>query len=285
MTVIDIIYNKLSELSNKQKHIGRYLIKNRNNIGFMSLKELSEEINVSEVTILNFCKSIDVESFTELRRLFQELIKKQLYVPDEIKSSLQEINSLEDAYNNTIQIQKLNFDKVIRDNSIDIFKEIIEEIRKADNVYICGQGMSKIVAEHLNSRLRLININSKIIEIGDIISSSVELARLTEKDCFILISFPKYSWNVIGLSKYLYKNNYKFISITDSKSSPIAKGTKHILKCQSDSLVFHNFISSVISLIEIFLVMLSFNMKDDLIKHLDNLEEIRIDLRNKINNE
>ncbi len=107
MSIIDDISDNMENLSNKQKIIAEYVIRNRGKIGFMSLKELSEKINVSEVTILNFCKSIDVDSYTELKRLFQELVKKELHIPTEIKSSLLDIDNAVDAYNNTTPLKKI----------------------------------------------------------------------------------------------------------------------------------------------------------------------------------
>lgn len=285
MTIIDDISDNMDSLSNKQKVIAKYIIRNSGKIGFMSLKEISEETNVSEVTILNFCKSIGVDSFTELKRLFQELVKKQLYIPTEIKYSLLDIDNIDDAYNNTIQIQRINYERVIKDNDINVIKEVSELIIKASRVYICSQGMSRVIAEYLNSRLKLINIDSRMVEIGELLASSIELERATKKDCFILISFPKYSHNVIGLSEYLTQNHIPFISITDSDKSPLVKNSEHVLKCYSDSLVFHNFISSTICLVEILLVILSFNMKSNLMLHLDNLEQIQASLMKNINNE
>lgn len=285
LTVVDNISRNMDRLSNKQKNIAEYLIRNSGKIGFMSLKEISEEIGVSEVTILNFCKTIDIESFTELKRLFQELVKQELHIPTEIKYSLLELESIDDAYNNTIQIQKFNYEKIIRENNMDMFADISKEITEAERVYICGMGMSKVIAEYLDRRLKLIYIDSKIIDMGDILPSCIDIQRATTKDAFILISFPEYSPNVIGLSKYLSQNNISFISITDGDNSPLAQNSTHILKCPSDSLVFHNFISSTICLIEILLVILSFNMKNKLVSHFDNLEKLQTSLIKSINEE
>lgn len=275
----------MERLSNKQKIIAEYLIKNRGKVGFMSLKDISQEIDVSEVTILNFCKSIEIDSFTELKKSFQELIKKQLHVPNEIKSSLQELDNLKDVYNNIIQIHKLNYERALSHNSIEKFQEISYLISKSRRIYICGQGISKVIAEYINSRLRLINIDSVTLEVGDIMESSIDFARATTDDCFILISFPKYSHSIINLAQYLFKNNFTYISITDSDNSPLSKNSKYSLKSHSDSLVFHNFISSTICLIEILIVILSFNMKDKLMSHFDNLEEIQSLLSQNLNNQ
>ena len=274
MTIIGKILNNMDKLSNKQKKIAGYLIRNSEVIGFMSLKELSKEINVSEVTILNFCKSIGIDSFTELKKLFQELTKEKLVVPTKMKSSLSEIESLDDAYNNTINLLKFNQKRTIEDNDINVLKEISHILSKSRRVYICGQGMSRVIAECLKSRLKLINIDSRIIELGDGILSSIELLQADKKDSFILISFPEYAPKVVNLAKYLEYNNYSLICITDSEKSPLAKYSKYALKCYSDSLGVPNFISSAIWIIEVLIVMICFMLKEDLISHLDNLEKL-----------
>ncbi|SHK01394.1 MurR/RpiR family transcriptional regulator [Paramaledivibacter caminithermalis] len=284
MTIIDNILNNIDKLSNKQKIIAEYLIKNSGKVGFMSLKDISQEINVSEVTILNFCKSIGINSFIQLKKSFQQLIEEQLYVPNEIKSSLQELDNLNDVYNNIIQIHKLNYDRALSNNNIQTFQEISDLISNSNRIYICGQGISKVIAEYLNNRLRLINIDSKIIEVGDLMEASIDFTRATAEDCFILISFPKYSQNIVNIAEYLNQNKLTYIAISDSDESPLAKNSKYSLKNYSESLVFHNFISSTICLIEILVVILSFNMKKKLMLHLDNLEKIQSLLSQDLNN-
>lgn len=278
MTILDDISEKMDSFSNKQKDIAKYLMKNSRKVGFMSLKELSEEIGVSEVTVLNFCKIIGVNSFVDLKKLFQDLVKRELNIPKEIKNSLLELESVEDAYNNTIQIQRLNYDKIIRENSLDEFKEISKTIMSANKIYICGMGMSKVMAEYLSSRLALIDIESDLVDVGDLLTTSMDLKKITRKDIFIIISFPEYSPNAIGLSKYLLKEDIPYISITDNNSAPIAKGAKNTLVCPNNSLVFHNFISSTISLVELLLVILSFMMKDSLVEHFSKLDDVQNDL-------
>lgn len=285
MTIIDNILNNMNNLSNKQKVIAEYLIKNNGKVGFMSLKDISQEINVSEVTILNFCKSIGINSFIQLKKSFQQLIEEQLYVPNEIKSSLQELDNLNDVYNNTIQIHKLNYERALNNNDIKTFQEISDLISNSKRIYICGQGISKVIADYLNNRLKLINIDSKIVKVGDLMEASIDFTRATAEDCFILISFPKYSQNIINIAEYLNQNNLTYIAISDSDESPLAKNSKYSLKNYSESLVFHNFISSTICLIEILVVVLSFNMKDKLMLHLDNLEKIQSLLSQNLNSQ
>jgi len=239
---------------------------------------------VTEVTILNFCKSIGYDSFTEMRKEFQELVKNELQVPTKIKSSLQELNNITDAFYSTVQLQKLNFERVIQQNSLETLQQVGKYIEKARTVYICGLGVSKVLAEYLNSRLKLINIDSRILEVSDMVSVSVELARATDEDCFVLISFPLYSHLVVNLSRYLKENNLNFIVITDNEKSPVAKNAMGVLKCDNESLVFYNFISATFSLIELLLIVLCFNMKERIMSNLKNLEEVQNSLIRDLSN-
>lgn len=274
MNIIENMSNYLDSLSNKQKAIAKYLMRNKDKIAFMSLKELSGELNISEVTILNFCKSIDVESFTELKKEFQELIKEELKVPAKMKSSLEELDSLEEAIKNTIHIQKQNYEKMISDN-IEILQKACKYIENAKTVYICGLGVSNQICEYLRPRLKILNIDARTLEIDNIVMLGNDLARATKDDLFILISFPTYSPPVVNLARYLAMHHLNFIALTDSERSPVAQGANLVLKSENRSLVFYNFISATISLVELLLVILSFNIKDKILSDAEKMEKVQ----------
>ncbi|MBB6217148.1 DNA-binding MurR/RpiR family transcriptional regulator [Anaerosolibacter carboniphilus] len=274
MTIIEIIKNHFSNLSNKQQSIARYLTRNKSKIAFMSLKELSSELKVSEVTILNFCKAIGVDSFIELKKEFQTLIKEELQVPAKMRSSLEELESLEDAVRNTIQLQRMNFDKILANNSIEVLYQASQLIQKSKTVYLCGLGVSSLVCDFLYPRLKTLLIDVKTLDLDDINILSNDLIRATKEDLFILISFPIYSSQIIRLAQYLSANEFKYIAITDSQQSPIAQNADIILKAENQSLVFYNFISATITLIELLLIVLSYNNKESIIHDVKEIKAI-----------
>lgn len=241
----------------------------------MSLGELSSELSVSEVTILNFCKSIELNSFVDMKKEFQELIKESLRVPAKMKSSLEEITSVEDALKNAVQTQRFNFDKLNMDNSLDDLNNASLLIANARYVYLCGMGVSKLVCEFLQGRLRSLGINSIKLNLEDISLYSQDLDNSNENDLFVLISFPDYSPETIKLRDFLELNKLKFISITNDSESPIAKNAKVTLISENKSLVFYNFISSTITLAEILLIILSYNIKDSLLPNIKRIKKIQ----------
>jgi len=274
LSIIRIIKNNLPHLSNKQQYIAKYLIKHRTKIPFMSLRELSNHLEVSEVTILNFCKAIQIDSFTDLKKSFENLIKEELKVPAKMKSSLDELESIEDAINNTFQIQKMNLSKILENNSVESIETATTLIENAKTVYLCGLGVSKLVCDFLYTRLKRLNIDTKVLDMEDTGMFSHDLITATNKDLFILISFPIYSEKIVKLAKYLAMHELSFISITNNEESPIASNAKVVLKSENNSLVFYNFISATILLCEILLIVLSYNMKDKILFDINTIEEL-----------
>lgn len=275
MNILEVIEEKKNNLSKKQQIIAQFVVDNKNSVGFMSLKEMSSEIGVSEVTILNFCKSIGVDSFTQLKKDFQNTIKERLHIPNEIRSSLDELISNQEAYENSINMHRDNTEQTIKANKLENIDQAAELIQNARRILICGLGISKIIAEYLNARIRLLSLDARVLEIGDIIGTSMELGTITQEDCFILVAFPVYSQNIVGLSRFLHKRKLPYIAITDTNESPIAINASSVLLCKSKALVFQNSISTPLFLAEILLDTLSYKMKDQLLVSLDELEEVR----------
>ncbi len=274
MKIIKIIRDSFPTLSNKQKMIATYLLRNRNRIAFLSLKELSSELGVTEVTILNFCKAINIESFTDLKKCFEDLIKEELKVPAKMKSSLEEIESLDDAVKNVIQFHKINLNKIAENNSMDKLDKSSKLIQNARTVYLCGLGISKLICDFLVPRFKKLNIDTKILNLEDLDVFSSDLARACDEDLFILISFPIYSQKLLQLQNYLSMKSFKFIAITDSTESPISENAEIVLLAENYSLVFYNFISAAIMLVELLLIVLSYNMKDKIIVDIKEVEKV-----------
>ncbi|CEA03099.1 DNA-binding transcriptional regulator HexR [Metalysinibacillus saudimassiliensis] len=79
MTLNEQIKAKYIRLSKGQKIVAQYIIKQPKKITTESIARISEEIGVSESTIVRFCYAIDVNGFVALQeRLRQDLKNPQV---------------------------------------------------------------------------------------------------------------------------------------------------------------------------------------------------------------
>lgn len=240
----------------------------------MSMKELSVELSVTEVTILNFCRAIGVDSYVELKKAFQESMTDALKIPAKMKASLEDITCVQDAVENTVQIHKSNISSLLQNNTVAELDHAAALIQEAQAIYICGQGISDLACRFLQSCLTTLNLDARLMDFENGTLLNGILRNATKKDLFILISFPNYSEKTIRLAEYLGANDYPFVAITTSTDSPISPKASVVLKTDNFSLVFYNFISSTFELLELLLVVLSYKMRETLLPSLQGAEEI-----------
>ena len=69
------------------KSLADFMLQNTDTLTFISLRELSRQTGVTEVTILNMCKTLGYNSFNEVKYEFRKLLgngeKQQLYEGNE----------------------------------------------------------------------------------------------------------------------------------------------------------------------------------------------------------
>ncbi len=78
MDIIENIKKRSTELTRKQYMVAKYMIDHPDEMAYITLKELSQNIGVTEITILNTCASLGYEGFTQIKYEFRkDIIQKQ----------------------------------------------------------------------------------------------------------------------------------------------------------------------------------------------------------------
>ena len=81
MGILEEVNASYEKLSPVQKRIADFIFKYPDQVCFYSLKELSETLGVTEVTILRFTKKIGAQSFVEMKnRLRKKLLETLLQI-------------------------------------------------------------------------------------------------------------------------------------------------------------------------------------------------------------
>ncbi|MGL5150157.1 MAG: MurR/RpiR family transcriptional regulator [Clostridium sp.] len=181
--------------------IYRYVLKNRDKVIYMTIRELSQEVHVSTTTILRFCKNVGCSGYSE----FKSMLKLS---GEKTNNIIREDNSLEEFYERTL---KSNLH-----NDID---EIAKVINQYTNVIFFGAGASKFIAEFG----------------ANYISNFGKLAFCLQNDFYpltskglndhicVVLSVSGETINVIRMVKLLQKEGVPVVAITNSKTSTLAK--------------------------------------------------------------
>ena len=260
-SVLDKILCVYKNLYEAEKKIADYVINNKEKIIEMTVSELATQSNVSEATIVRFCKKCELKGFHDLKiNIAKEMINsKDNNITNELDSN-NIAQSLQNILANKIEELKQTISMI---NEEDI-KKILDAIKKARVVQFAAVGNTIPVAMDGAYKFNQLGIASFTNTIWE-----TQLAftyTLTKEDVVIVISNSGSSKNLVTLLDIANERQATTISITNHENSPVANKSKyHINTATREKLFLDEFSFSRVSamvVIETLYLLLTRDKKD-----------------------
>ena len=122
----------IASLNNLEMMVYQYVIKNRDKVMYMTIRELAEASGVSTTTVLRFCRKLNCEGYSEFRVRFKLYLEQN--EPQHSEFGASEIISFFKSVNNE------EFDK-LADEAVDI-------ILASERIIFVGAGTSGALAKY-----------------------------------------------------------------------------------------------------------------------------------------
>lgn len=273
MDLFDTIKKLLPEMSKGQRKIAEYIITDFDKAVFLTAAKLGKITGVSESTVVRFATMLGFDGFPELQSAMKEYASKKLSSIEKIDIS-SNVNRkspiLEEVLTSDINKIKLTLD--IIDNQT--FDTAINIINSAKKIYICGLRNCMALAELLGYYLKDIYDNVIVLRTNSYSELLEQAIKIDEKDCFIGISFPRYSMRTLKMMEFANNKNAEVIAITDSKSSPMCLYSSCNLIAKSEMTDTFDSLVAPLSLINAIITSLSIKNNNKLIKNLNEVDKI-----------
>lgn len=270
--LIKQIQNEFSKLSKGQKLIAQYIIENYDKAAFMTASKLANKVGVSESTVVRFANALGFEGYPQLQKGLEEIIKIKLTTVQRVEMT-NEYSDEDAILKNVLKSDIDNIRSTLEQVDNDMFQDIVDEICKAENIYIVGLRSSTAVADYLGFYLNLILDNVKVVNHG--ISDIFEqMLRISDKDLVIGIGFPRYSMKTVDVLSYVKEQGSTIVGITDSLLSPLASIADYPLTAKSNMASFVDSLVAPLSLINALIVAVGMREKEEITLYFDKLERI-----------
>ena len=266
------IEKKYPKLSKGQKRIAQFIINHYDKAAFMTASKMGAQTNVSESTVVRFANCLGFDGYPQLQRSLQDIIKTKLTTVQRVEMGKDYSNDM-DVVEKIMKSDMDNMRQTLEGVNYQAIEPAIDEILKAEKIYIIGLRSSKALADFLGFYLSLILGN--VTMVGSGISDVYEqMLRISEKDLLICLSFPRYSSRTIDMTKYAKEQGARVIAITDSPASPVATLSDHFLTAKSSMASFVDSLVAPLSLINAMIVAIGMREKGDIKEYFNKLESI-----------
>lgn len=246
--VLTVINTATCKFSKGQRKIAEYITKNYDKAAFMTASKLGATVGVSESTVVRFASDLGYGGYPAMRKAMQEMIKNCL-------TSVQRIEVAKDLitpHDIPASVLGADIEKIrstLEELDYTSFEQAVDSIVDAEHIYILGLRSSAALANFMGFYMNLIFPNVHIVNESSSIEIYEQMMRISEKDVFVAISFPRYSRRTIKAMQFALDSGAEVIGITDNETSLVAHIANIKLYAKSDMVSFLDSLVAPLSLI------------------------------------
>lgn len=270
--VLSRISERYDKMSKSHKAIASYICEHYDQAVFMTAAKLGETLEISESTVVRFADRIGYEGYPEFQKALEECVK----------GKLNNIQKMDAKYGRSTQSEVLtsvltaDIEKI--QHTIDnldpaAFELAVNTILEAKTVYIMGLRSNEPLAEFLHFYLNMVRGGVVLLKTTSVSETFEQMIRIHEKDCFIGISFPRYSMRTLKAMEFANDRNAKVIAITDSTHSPMSLYSSCNLLARSDMVSIVDSLVAPLSVINALVVALCLKCPQEVRQNLEMLED------------
>ncbi len=213
--IIAKIHNKYKDLTKTEQRIASYILSNPDEVSHITASELAQRCDTVQSAVIRFCKSVELDGFTELKILLAQEIggrpsseELPAFSPSDdtetvFKKVFQSgIHTLQDT------LEMINYDKI---------KNITELLLKAEHIYIFGIGTSSVIA--IDAAYRLSQLGLPAVSCTDILFMNVTAVNMKPGDVAIGISHSGRTKGVVDAVRHAKNAGACTVAITSYSDS------------------------------------------------------------------
>lgn len=220
---IQLLYNQLTKT---EKKIADFVMKNANQVLFMSITEMADACKVAEASVYRFCRTIGVKGYQE----FKMKLSLSMSV-DEVEEKEEEpFNDAVEELKNRILENNINaLKETHRLLKWDEVERIVGMMEKAKHIYFFGIGDSLLTA--MEARNKFLRIMNKVICMEDPHMQAMTASMSGRDDLVFLVSYSGATKDVVYVAEILRDVGAKVVAITRFLKSPLMSHVDGVLLC------------------------------------------------------
>ncbi len=270
----DIIQNLIPTMSKSQRLLADYFMGHYSDISFMTLLEVSRETEISEATIVRFCRTLGYSGFAELREAIQEEVKVAITPTVKIQETVEKIQNSEDLCTNLLNIDRSMLGRVEENISENRFQAAAAAIDEGGRIYLAAIGISRAVAAFLE--IRLLRMKYDVVTIyegGDEVIN--KLLGASPDDIFFGIGFIRPRRELLAGVKIATRKNMTRIIMTNSETRVLTREADILLEANRGPAEIMTSLAVPMALANMLTMELALRNRDRTVKAFDELDMLK----------
>lgn len=266
----DLYKDNLDHFSKSDHKIIEILMRNKDEIQYITSKELAIKANVSFATLSRFWGKIGFKNLIDFKNYLRE--KTHLTPASRISATLEQWN--DETYNvgELLSKYQIHLEKTLINLSPETLKKAAECILSSSKIYIFAPDSSIGLAEIFIYRLNRLGLEFFIMKNGSAIYET--MINISKNDLVIMFSYSRLLTEIEILLKHSQEAGYHTILFTDLITSKYLEIAEIILYSYRGEPNEYHSMMSPLALIDIIVLWIA-RMKVNPLEKMQYLEHIR----------
>jgi DNA-binding MurR/RpiR family transcriptional regulator len=222
----------------------QFMIAQRDEVPFRSMRELAKRAGVPPVTLVRIAQRLGFAGFEEFREVYVDALQNGEARNRGRAAELVSLAKRKDSLGFAAHFAEREFDlqrQVVADLSQHKLNAAVRAIADAERVAVMGRRPFYAAAYSLSYSLRKVKPGTHLLDSGG--GAGLEADGLTKKDLFIGFSSYPYSRITLAVARNAQRHGASIIAITDSENAPLAELADHVFFTGVKSYAFPDSIS------------------------------------------
>lgn len=224
----------MGSLSPSEQKVALSVLEHPRKVVQNTITGLAQECDVSESTVVRFCKSIGLDGYKEFRiaiaqeigAIGPELVSSEFEAPPEIKTLA------DGVFLNNIRA----LEATLAGLDLDAVSRAIDALAKAERVDFYGAGPSNVVA--MDAYIKFMRIGMSTGFNGNTYLQAVSAAALTQRDVAVAISYSGSTRDTIDALTIARDAGATTVAITNFSDMPICEVADIVICTHADEKLF-----------------------------------------------
>ena len=225
----------LSYLTETEKKLASHVLEHYDEILNQSVSELARRANVSDASVVRFCRSIGYRGFTDLKiNMAKDLVPRERSLNPVLEEGDDPATIIRKVFASEISV----LDRTLQQMDPGVIMEIAERIYAAKKLVVFGTGGSSIVARDIQHKFLKIGITALVFD--DVDLQLMNSALLDKDDVAIAVSFSGSNVNTVNCLKNAKKAGAYCVGVVSQRKSPLSRLADRTVYAAYDETIFQS---------------------------------------------
>jgi DNA-binding MurR/RpiR family transcriptional regulator len=270
--VVDLLNRRRRPISPSQRRVAEYILRQYQDVAFMSVTELAKAAKVSPAGVVRFATSLNFDGYPEFKRALHDIVRSELRQDERLTATLH--GRLPRVLAGRVIDQELRNLLTLQSTfNATQWAEAVRLVVRAPAVVILGFRATATLAHYLWYNLRKVKPDVTLHARPGSVTFE-ELLLSDRRALLILIAFPRYSQELLDIAAFAKQQGFRSLGLTDIELSPLAPLCTHTLYTEVGEASFTDFWAAPLALLNALVVEVAARSSTRALGRLKQLDDL-----------